>query len=302
MIIDPFLCPVDHTGREQVVHGSASFPIACYDNDLVLFPVLLHWHEELEAGIVTEGSAVLSIGNENYVIHAGEGFFINAGVLHAAFPVGDKACRIHSMVFHPRLVSGAPDSIFHRRYLRPLMEDPTLDWFSFSCCRESWHPEALNAISGVWNSCRDESPGYEFFIRNNLSELIWLLHRHRTFSRNIPSHKSVRDAERIKLMLSYIHENYASPINTISIAASAAVSERECLRCFQSTIGTTPIQYLKQHRLRQAGMQLLSSGDNISEIAERCGFQDFSYFSKSFRETHGCSPSQYRRTKGTLQP
>ena len=51
MIIDPFDCPVDDSGREQVIHGSADFPIACYFNDLVQIPVLLHWHEELEAAI-----------------------------------------------------------------------------------------------------------------------------------------------------------------------------------------------------------------------------------------------------------
>ena len=50
MIINPFDTPVDATGREQVVHGSADFPIACYFNDLVQFPVMMHWHEELEAG------------------------------------------------------------------------------------------------------------------------------------------------------------------------------------------------------------------------------------------------------------
>ena len=48
MIIDPFDTPVDATGREQVVHGSADFPIACYYNDLVQVPVLMHWHEDLQ--------------------------------------------------------------------------------------------------------------------------------------------------------------------------------------------------------------------------------------------------------------
>lgn len=296
MIIDPFDCPVDDTGREQVVHGSADFPIACYFNDLVQIPVLLHWHEELEAGIVTEGTAVLSIGSEQHILSAGEGFFINTGVLHAAHAASGCPCTIHSMVFHPRLIGGTGDSIFFRRYLRPLMEAPTLEWI---CLRDAvpWNRHALDAIRDVWEACRTEAPGYEFSVRNELSRLTWELHSHHTDHPQAMSHKSRRDAERIKLMLSFIHENYSLPITTRSIAASASVSESEALRCFRSTVGTTPIQYLKLHRLRQAAMQLLSGNDKISDIAERCGFQDMSYFTKAFREVEGCPPSEYRRQR-----
>ena len=293
MIIDPFDCSIDANGREQVVHGSTDFPIACYFNDLELMPVLLHWHEELEAGIVTEGQAIISIGSEKHLLKAGDGFFINAGVLHDACTAHTQTCHIHSLVFHPRLVGGYADSIFYRRYLRPLLEDPTLEWVIFRDC-EKWHQEALEAISATWDSCRDEFPGFEFSVRTGLSGLIWQVHSHMESIRLAHSHKSLRDSERIKLMLSFIHENYSSPISSRSVAASAAVSESEALRCFRSTIGTTPIQYLKQHRLRQAAMRLLSSDDKVSEIAVGCGFQDMSYFTKSFRENYGCSPSQYR--------
>ena len=296
MIIDPFNCSIDDTGREQVIHGSSDFPIACYYNDLVLLPVLLHWHEELEAGIVTEGQALISIGNEKHILKEGEGFFINTGVLHDAYALEGKSCKIHSIVFHPRLVGGFPDSVFYRRYLRPLLEDPTLDWILLHH-REDWHQDALRAIEDTWNLCRDELSGFEFSVRNALSGLTWQIHCHAELIRSSPSHKSLRDAERIKLMLTFIHENFSGSISIRSIAASAAISESEALRCFRNSIGTTPIQYLKQHRLRQSAMQLLSSNDRISEIAVRCGFQDMSYFTKSFREHYGCAPSDYRISK-----
>lgn len=296
MIINPFDTPVDATGREQVVHGSTDFPIACYFNDLVQFPVLMHWHEELEAGIITEGAALISFGSEKHILRSGDGFFINSGVLHDAYPLDGQGCQIHSMVFHPRLVSGSSDSVFHRRYLRPLLENPTLDHILFLRCDPD-DQDALKAIDSTWNALRAELPGYEFAARNALSNLIWKLHSVQPSQNIAPGPKSLRDSERIKLMLSYIHEHYSQPISTKSIAAAASVSESECLRCFRSTIDTTPIQYLKQHRLRQAAMQLLGTSDRISEIAERCGFQDMSYFTKSFREAEGCSPTDYRKSR-----
>lgn len=296
MIIDPFDCPVDASGRERVMHGSSDFPIACYYNDLVLVPVLLHWHEELEAGIVTEGAAVLSIGNERHLLKAGEGFFINTGVLHDAYPAEGSICRIHSMVFHPRLVGGNGDSVFYRRYLRPLLEDPTLEWLSFHSEGDA-HCQALEAITAGWEACRDEKPGYEFTVRSALSGLLWQVYERSSRKRHVLSTKTLRDSERIKLMLTYIHEHFGSELSIRSIAASAMISESECLRCFRGTIGTTPMQYVKQHRLRQAAMQLLSTADKVSEIAAACGFQDMSYFTKSFREAEGCTPSEYRKTR-----
>lgn len=301
MIIDPFDTPVDATGRENVIHGSSDFPIACYYNDLTQIPVLLHWHEELEAGIVTEGTAVISIGNEKHLLQAGDGFFINTGVLHDGYAKENTPCKIHSMVFHPRLVGGTTDSIFYRRYLRPLLDAPQLEWFVFHP-REPEHCEALEAIQRVWSACKEEDPGYEFTVRNELSRLVWQLHRHGPGAQTLPSTKTLRDGARIKLMLSYIHENYAAPITMAAIASSASISESECLRCFRAALGTTPIQYLRQHRLRQAAIQLLSSCDKVSEIAERCGFQDLSYFTKSFREAEGCAPSDYRKNKKRCSP
>lgn len=287
---------VDSTGRELVEHGSAAFPIACYNDNLLVTEVLWHWHEEMEAGIITEGTAIITIGQEKYTVQAGQGFFINSGILHGAYSLDHSNCLIHSLVFHPRLVGGSADSVFYRHYLRSLLDDPTLDWIHFSA-RENWHSEALRSIADAWDARMREPEGYEFQVRSALSTLIFLLCRHHPKSSRLPSTKTLRDAERIKKMLSCIHEHYGEELNTQSIASSAAISESECLRCFRSTISISPIQYLKQHRLRQAAAQLISTQDRVSEIANRCGFQDISYFTKSFREALGCTPTEYRQKK-----
>ncbi|MDE7197873.1 MAG: helix-turn-helix transcriptional regulator [Lachnospiraceae bacterium] len=71
-------------------------------------------------------------------------------------------------------------------------------------------------------------------------------------------------------------------------------STSECIRCFRGTINTTPIAYLKSYRLQQAALKLQLGTDKISAIAESCGFQEMSYFAKSFKEIYGCTPSEYR--------
>ena len=105
----------------------------------------------------------------------------------------------------------------------------------------------------------------------------------------------MRDGERIKIMLQYIQEHYNEELILAKIAESAAVSENECLRCFRSMIGSTPIQYVKQVRIQKAADLLLSTNRKISDIGAECGFQEMSYFAKTFRELKGCTPGEFRR-------
>lgn len=75
----------------------------------------------------------------------------------------------------------------------------------------------------------------------------------------------------------------------------AVVSAGESKRVVRATVDTTPIRYLRQYRIRQAARLLCHTEERISDIASRCGFQDMSYFTKSFREQLGCTPTEYRR-------
>lgn len=96
-------------------------------------------------------------------------------------------------------------------------------------------------------------------------------------------------------MLQYIQERYSGELTLAGIAESAAVSENECLRCFRSMIGCTPIQYVKQVRIQKAAELLSSTNRKISDIGAECGFQEMSYFAKTFRELKGCTPGEFRK-------
>ena len=284
---------VDSEGRDIATHGTAAFPVASYHDDLSKYDIAWHWHEEMEAIVVSQGSVVLAAGDRKYTLQAGEGFFINSGALHGAWALDNSGFRFHSLVFHPRLVGGSTDSVFYQNYVRPLMENAALEGLVLSP-RIGWQADACVAIESAWQACAEEPLGYEFQVRTSLSQLLCLLQAS-LGEESVPNKKQQRAAQRIKAMLRYIHENYHLDLNTGMIAASAGVSESECLRCFHNIIGTTPIQYLRQYRIQRSCHMLTGTQEPVSQIAQRCGFQDVSYFTKTFRELRGCAPSEYRR-------
>ena len=285
---------VDPSGRELLEHGTTAFPVACYEDDFRIMDVPWHWHEEWEAVRITHGSCLVAAGNEKATLREGEGFFIHSGALHGCWDTENSGCRFHSLVFHPRLIGGSLDSVFHQQFVQPLLQQHSPELILLKP-DIPWQNGALRAIEAAWQHCVQEEPGFPFQVRNHLSQLIFLLCAHRSPAILSGKGKASRDAHRIKAMLSYIHNHYGSECNTADIAAIAAVSESECLRCFRSTIGTTPIQYLKQYRLQQAARLLTETDLKISDIAVNCGFQDMSYFTRAFREMQGCTPTQYRK-------
>ena len=282
-------------GMELARHGTGLFPVACYCEDLSREPVPWHWHCELEAGVILRGRAVVCAGTERFTLGPGEGFFINSEVLHALWSQDGSPCLLHSAVFHPRLIGGSADSIFWQNYVGPLIGDGARQSVRFDGA-EPWHEQAAQAVETAWRGCAEEQPGYDLQVREALSRLAFLLSRNRPAKAECPPEKVLRNEARVKRMLRFIEDNYDSPLTTADIADSAMISESECLRCFRSTIGVPPTQYLKQFRVQKAAELLLSSGESVGEIGARCGFPDASYFTKTFRELKGCTPSAYRKS------
>ncbi|MUT96821.1 MAG: AraC family transcriptional regulator [Subdoligranulum sp.] len=280
----------DSAGRELTVHGTAAFPIACYHDDLEAAPVPWHWHEELELLIASEGGVLAAAAGEKYTLAEGDGLFINAGVLHADWPLAVGRCRLHSVVFHPRLVGGSPDSVFWQKYLQPLLTDPSRPC---AVLRRSvdWQRETMGCMERAFRAVVNEIPGYEFKTRAALSEMMYLLVTRAPATRAVPK-KALRSADRIKTMLQFVQTHYAEDLTVEQIAASASISPSECLRCFHDMIGTTPNQYLRGQRLQRAAELLCGQ---VTAIAAQCGFEDSSYFARSFRQLYGCGPTEFRR-------
>lgn len=284
---------VNEQGYEMLEHGTVAFPIACYHDNLYEKEVPWHWHEELELAIVTEGTILKGIGNQEYRIEKGEGFFVNAGILHGVWDFDQSHSRLHSMAFHPMLVSGKEDSIFHRKYMLPILQHLSLEGLHLKP-ESQWEREILDSTERVWQAVSREEEGYEFVVREELSKIIFQIYKHALDEKNSISRKEMKNSIRIKQMLQWIHEHFEEKMSVEDIAAAAMIGKSECLRCFKQTINISPMQYVKQYRIRQACKMLKSTENTIGDIAFSCGFHDVSYFTKTFREEMHMTPGDYR--------
>ena len=59
-------------------------------------------------------------------------------------------------------------------------------------------------------------------------------------------------------------------------------------------IGKTAIAYIQEHLIDVAKEEILGSGRSVSEIAYRLGFQYPQHFTRIFKKSVGCTPTEYR--------
>lgn len=97
-------------------------------------------------------------------------------------------------------------------------------------------------------------------------------------------------------VLDTVLQNLAQPWDIAVLAQQAGMSRRSFDRHFQQSVGQSAKQWLQQARIEQA-KTLLSRGERVEQVAERCGFASGSAFRAQFAQWTGVPPSQFRQAQ-----
>ncbi|MDE6099285.1 MAG: helix-turn-helix domain-containing protein [Muribaculaceae bacterium] len=72
------------------------------------------------------------------------------------------------------------------------------------------------------------------------------------------------------------------------------LQSKQLYRLLKRYVGVSPVDFIRQTRLRKAAMLLEQGRFTVSEVMYMVGFSSPSYFSKCFAALYGCTPSQYK--------
>ena len=93
----------------------------------------------------------------------------------------------------------------------------------------------------------------------------------------------------------YLQEHLADEISLNILADEFHLSAQYISQLFKNEIGVNFLAYLTSIRMEKAKQLLISTDLPISEISARSGYGDYRVFTKTFKKTEGCTPSQYRQ-------
>ncbi len=130
-----------------------------------------HWHDEFEFGHILGGSMQYKTNHHEFILHEGDGIFVNSGVLHYLHPLEPvEEVRLQSQFFDRSFLAGASGSILDIKYIVPVLEQKQLDAVPLYCS-DAGSAEFLEKMrEGAELSSKGE-PFFELRLRNLFSKL-----------------------------------------------------------------------------------------------------------------------------------
>lgn len=252
-----------------------------------------HWHRTVELFYMESGCLEYTTPRGKQIFPAGSGGMVNSNVLHTSKWKPSEGGNIQLLhLFDPSLISGEHGSRMEHKYVLPLISSPGIELIALYP-EESEQAAILDQIRQAFD-LSDQEWGYEFRLRERLTG-IWLALSRLSQPVAEAGKTPDRSNRQIKQMMVYIQEHCGQPISIDALAESAYISKRACFRLFQENLHMTPVEYIRTCRLQNACRMLAKGTESITEIAFSCGLGSSSYFGKVFRESFGCTPSEYRR-------
>lgn len=282
--------------KEAAVHGSKEYPFAVYDLQKIgpSFHVSLHWHEELEIVYVYEGPLYLTIDNQDYIGHAGDIFIVNTKEIHKMH-VQDMNVRYGTLLFPLNSLLFQETDESTRKYLQPLYTGDMM--FSHTIGNSELSETLFSIIAEIVRLNREKVPAYRFGTKALLLQILFLLFNNHMELRN---RKSPKNSTLNRDIISYISEHYTTDLTLMEIAAKFHMSYKYFSRYFKNTFNTTLSDYIMKLRLERAELLLSSSELSITEISLQTGFNNISFFIRSFKKAYGMTPLKYRNQQGNF--
>lgn len=251
-----------------------------------------HYHPYYEFYYLLSGTRKIFINDTIYSVKKGDLIIIPKGELHRTTYIGGET--------HERIVMD-----FNDAFLEPLISKIGYDAFNkcFDNRQLSIPPNRREYVEELFGKILREHNGVDTYSTIILSlyvyELIMFVLRCSENSDHPCSVAEIGD-DIISDAARYISSNFTHVFSLTQLAAKYNMSPSYFSRKFKLCTGFGYKEYLITIRILEAGKLLLNTDLSITEIAEKCGFDDSNYFGDSFKKVKGISPREYRKANGIV--
>lgn len=105
----------------------------------------------------------------------------------------------------------------------------------------------------------------------------------------------VTKSSAVEKVAQYIQLNFEKNITLEELSKIACLDRSYLIRSFKEKYKKTPVNYLISIRLNNARDMLLSSNLPLAQIAERCGYNNESFFIQQYKRKFGVTPASHRK-------
>ncbi|WP_288408759.1 AraC family transcriptional regulator [uncultured Herbaspirillum sp.] len=203
---------------------------------------------------------------------------------------GGTAIRLVDIRFTPQALTalgGRPLSSLQRDLLRDCSVPEA------AALMGGFHaPPVLRRIATEIVQCDFGGDLRPLYLRAKALEMLAQLLQHlRSGSRGEVGTRQQRQLEQARRLL---EQRYAEAWSIDRLAQTVGLNPKKLQAGFRAMAGRTVHAHLRELRLRAAAA-MLAEGMGVADTALAVGFSNLSHFSKSFRQMHGVTPSQWQQ-------
>ena len=226
---------------------------------------LPNWHINIEILYATDGCGSVNLDSMEHSFKKGEIAVINSNVLHvthAETSVLIYDCLIIDHNFCKDCGIDTDNLVFET-----IIGDPAL----------------TEAFRNVHTAYTTDSVCRAARIRRAVLEVLILLREKHTLCKRSQDLPTDSGAERIKNAMIYIKQNLREALTLNDIAAHVGISKYYFAREFKRVTGQTAVEYINIARCKEAKRRI-REGASVSEAALRYGFENLSYFTRTYKK------------------
>ncbi len=270
--------------------GTADFPIElyCVDNEYSRYEMVSHWHNEFEIIRIIEGELKIKLNNRTFHAMAGDIIFINPETVHSGEP---RECVYECLDFYLDFLSVGCEGC--KYFFESLMHGEYIIKEHIKSDDAFLH----HIVDEIFETMKNKSKGYKFRVIGGLYRLFGEIIDKRYYVNNGAFGEPAEDKHTLKLksVLSFMRDNFDKQITLKNMADAADMSPKYFCYFFKEMTQKSPVEYLNTYRIEKASKMLINSNKSVTEIAYSCGFNDLSYFIKTFKEHKGITPAKFRK-------
>lgn len=251
----------------------------------ILFPLLerglvsnsweQNWHDDPEIQLCLEGKGTVMLGGQRYDFSPGDLVVANPNVLHCNLPAGrlTYACLIVKTAYCQQVGIDCRALTF-----TPHIQDEQVATLFRELLTEYARPDGPLHIARL----------HEALLR-------LLIAVTENYAKPLKeADGGGRRFEVVKTAIAFIREHYGEKITLDRISRAVYTDKFALCRDFKQLTGHTVMEYVADYRCQMA-VTMLAEGHTVTETAHRCGFDNASYFTRTFKKRMGCLPSAWQK-------
>ena len=219
-------------------------------------------------GVRLDGGCTFTANNTTTKVHKGDIVYLPKNMTYSQYTESETVVAIHFLNHDPKVRQKL--EVFH------------FDDFEMLS-------DTVMSMYRIWS---EKKPGY----KTQCTSLLYLLLHQICQSSQQNEVLSPSTVEKLEKSMDHIHTNYKNEhISIRYLAELSNVSETYFRRQFKTIYHISPNRYITNLKMEYASQMLRSHLYTVTEVSERTGYSSVKYFERVFKQSYGCTPSEFMR-------